>query len=435
MPFSLRMQEMHTVLMAKNLYSHLPETPGVYLMRGVRGEVLYVGKAGNLRRRVASYFARPHDARIERLVRGVRNIDSRRTNTAIEALILESRLIKKHRPPFNVREKDDKSFLYVTITRDALPRVLLARGKDLAGGRAEQYGPFTSASSIREALRIIRRIFPYSVHDPSTLGKFARPCFEYEIGLCPGTCVGAVRPAAYRKNIRALRFLFQGSMKKVFVSLNREMRAASRALNFENAEKIRRQLFALRHIEDIALIRDEEIHDEGSRTEKEEYRIEGYDISNISGTSATGSMAVFLGNEPNKDEYRKFRIKTVAGSDDVRMLGEVLRRRFNRYREKAQWAVKGALSRARGWPLPHLILVDGGKGQVNAAKKVLSECGLAIPVVGIAKGPTRKKNEFIGAMPSWVSERTLIRVRDEAHRFAVAYHRALRSRSSFARRA
>lgn len=408
---------------SKKFYARLPETPGVYLMKDAHGKILYVGKAANLKHRISSYFLRPRDFRIEKLVGEIARIDHKKTDTVIEALILEASLIKKIQPPFNVREKDDKSFLYVVITDEEFPRVLLARGKELApfsAGRARHkgknsFGPFTSAKSIREALRIIRRILPYSVHTLETLGKFKRACFDYEVGLCPGTCISAISAREYQKTIKNITLVFQGKMKNVLANLKKEMRIASKELKFEKAEKLKRQLFALQHIQDVALITESE-HDAIRHMPLAIRRIEGYDISNISGTSATGSMVVFTRGKPDKNEYRKFRIRGGEKPDDVRMLKEVLRRRLNR------------IPSAGGWPLPDLILVDGGRGQVNAVKGVLIARGVKIPIVGIAKGSERKRNDVIGLIPSWTDKRTLIRVRDEAHRFAIAYHRKLRSK-------
>lgn len=390
----------------------LPDSPGVYFMKGAQGRLLYVGKAGSLKRRVSSYFLRPHDSRIQKMVSEIRAIDYEETDTALEALILESRLIKKFQPPFNVKEKSDKSFLYVEITKDKFPRVILVRGKDLA--RGTYFGPFTSASSIREALRIIRKIFPWSIHPAEKIGTYKRPCFDYEVGLCPGTCIGAVNRAEYLKNIRNIKLFFDGKKRQIVVSLKKEMKAASAALEFERAEKLQRRIFALQHIRDVALIGDSQIsvpEEEG----KPKVRIEGYDISNISGTSAVGSMVVFENGAPNKSEYRKFKIRTFDASNDVGMMREVLRRRFQ-----------------NSWPLPQAILIDGGAPQVNVAHKVLAEFSLQIPIIGIAKGPERKKNEFIGAIPVGITPITLIRVRDEAHRFAISYHKKLRSVKSLA---
>jgi len=393
-------------------------------MKNAAGEIIYVGKAGNLRRRVASYFERPYDYRIQKMVSEIRKIDYQKTDTALEALILEAELIKKYQPPYNVLEKDDKSFLYVEITREKFPRVLLVRGKSLASGK--RFGPFVYGGSIREALRILRKIFPYSTHTVSQISnlsakggsasggksqKLGKPCFDYQIGLCPGICVGAISVEDYRKNIRNLTLIFEGKKKRILKNLEKDMKAASKKLEFEKAAELRGKVFALTHIQDIALIKEQELVTSNKELVT---RIEGYDISNISGTSAVGSMVVFKGDKPDKSEYRKFKIRTIHQPDDVGMLKEVLRRRFSRF------------PKSGGWPLPDLILIDGGLGQVNAARQVLGKAGLKILVIGIAKGPTRKKNEFVGAIPKGFSAATLIKVRDEAHRFAISYHRKLR---------
>lgn len=390
------------------LYKNLPESPGVYLMKGTRGKILYIGKAGNLRRRVSSYFSRAHDSKTERLLAEIKKIDYLKTDTTIEALILESQLIKKYEPLYNAKEKDDKSFLHVLITKEDFPRVLLVRGKSLPIVALAKMGPFTSATSIREALRIIRKIFPYNIHLASTIGKYKRSCFDYELGLCPGTCIGAINRTEYLKNIRNVKLFLSGKKKLLITKLEKEMKGASKKLEFEKAEKLKRQIFSLKHIRDVALIADEklETNDRGQATR----RIEGYDVSNISGTSAVGSMVVFQNSKPNKDEYRKFKISTLISSDDVGMIKEVLRRRFN-----------------NPWPYPAIILIDGGRAQVNAARAVLEEFGLKLPIVGIAKGAGRKKNEFVGYRSTPHEEKILIKVRDEAHRFALSYHRKIRN--------
>ncbi|OGY58559.1 MAG: hypothetical protein A3C03_01065 [Candidatus Colwellbacteria bacterium RIFCSPHIGHO2_02_FULL_45_17] len=388
---------------------NLPDSPGVYLFKGARGKILYIGKAGNLKRRVSSYFQKSGDNKIEKLILEAKRIDYIKTDTTIEALILEAELIKRYEPPFNAKEKDDKSFLYVDITKNKFPQVMLSRGRSLpTTNLSKRYGPFTSASQIREALRIIRRIFPYSVHEEEKVGVMKKPCFDHQLGLCPGTCVGLADRGEYIKDIANIKLLFEGKKTRILSSLEKDMKLASKELNFERAEKLKRQIFALKHIHDVALIGDD--RKSFADTSHGVKRIEGYDISNISGDSAVGSMVVSSGGVPDKDEYRKFRIKTVRGSNDVAMLTEVLYRRFN-----------------NKWRLPDLILVDGGSGQVNAILKVLRGRSLRIPVVGLAKGPTRKKNDVIGEVPSWTSLRELITVRDEAHRFAISYHKKLRS--------
>jgi len=417
-------------------YKSLPETPGVYIMKDAGGRVLYVGKAGNLRRRVSSYFERPHDIRIQTLVTKIKRIDHENTDTALEALILEAELIKKLRPPFNVREKDDKSFLYVEITKEKFPRVLLVRGKDAERGL--RFGPFTSASSVREAMRILRRIFPWSTHAPEVIGKLKRPCFDYEVGMCPGTCIGAITREEYAHTIDHLKLFLEGKKKAVLRLFEKDMASASKKLDFEKAERLRRRIFALRHIQDTAFISENEVLlpaavGPGSASSKGGgplYRIEGYDISNISGTAAVGSMVVFENGVPNKDEYRKFKIKSIFEPNDVGMLTEVLERRFAHRSDGSGRNAGGREGLVHaGWRLPDLILIDGGLAQANAAKKVLLRAGLRIPMLGIAKGAERKRNDIIGGIPKGVRKDTLIRVRDEAHRFAIGYHKKLRGQN------
>jgi len=389
------------------LYKNLPDTPGVYLMRGEKNKLLYVGKAANLYRRVSSYFLRPHEMRLEKLVAEIQKVEYRETVSALEALVLESQLIKKYQPPYNIKEKDNKSFLFVEITKEKFPRVMLVRGKEEQKG--ERFGPFVSAASIREALRLLRRIFPWHTHTPETWGKSKRLCLDAQIGLCPGICAGEINRSEYLKTIKHLKLVLGGKTSILKKSLTKEMKLAAKQEKFELAGKLRKRLFALEHLQDSALIREEK---EGGTPG---FRIEGYDISNISGTSAVGSMVVFVGGESIKAEYKKFKIKTVQGANDFAMLQEVLRRRLNHPE----------------WTRPDLILVDGGLAQVSAAREVFREKKINIPLLGLAKGPERKRNDVIGDLPVETNLETLIRVRDEAHRFAVAYHRQVRGRETF----
>src|SRR3989344_5192097 len=245
------------------LVENIPDNPGVYLFKGAKGKLLYVGKAGNLRRRVSSYFSKSHSNKTEKLVGEIKHIDYVKTPTAIEALILEAELIKKFEPPYNFKEKDDKSFLYIEITSEIYPKVLLVRGKEEPGG--ERFGPFTSASDVRSALRILRKIFPYSTHEADKVGLYKRPCFNVQIGLCPGICVGAIDKRQYRKNIRNLRLFLQGKRDRLVRGLKKDMQEASKSLYFEEAGKLKRQLFALGHIQDVALISRNDIDMEPGR--------------------------------------------------------------------------------------------------------------------------------------------------------------------------
>lgn len=388
-------------------YKNLPSNPGVYLMKNNKEEIIYIGKAANLKERVKSYFIGKRNRKTKKLVKEIKEIDFKKTDSVIEALILEAKLIKKHKPFFNVKEKDNRSFLYVAITNEKFPRVILVRGRNKDKIKGDLFGPFTSSSSIREALRIIRKIFPYNLHKKNKIGKFKRPCMDYQIGLCPGTCVGKIEKEGYMENIKNIKKLLKGKKKTLLEELKGKMKKYAKEKKYRKASNLKKQINALQHIQDIALIKEDGIKE---NNESEGKRIEGYDISNISGKLAAGAMVVFNGNRSVKSEYRKFKIRTVKKANDIAMIKEVLERRFN-----------------NSWPLPDLILIDGGKPQVNVVKEVLEEEGLSIPVVGIAKGKERKKNEIIGNKDG-VKKKTLIKVRDEAHRFALKYHKKLREK-------
>jgi len=411
----------------KEKIKEFPKTPGVYLMKNATGDIIYVGKATSLRNRVASYFARPHERRLENLVQEIDDIKYQTTPTVIEALVLEANLIKKYSPKYNVKEKDDKSFLYVATSREKFPKIFLIRGleiKRLTPGNKKQiarfFGPYTSAASLRAALDILRKIFPY--RDCQTFPK--RPCLQYHLKRCGAPCAGLVSGSDYRKNIKNLILFFEGKKERVLKNLKHEMAGASRKENFELAGKLRNKIFSLEHIQDVAVIKNEVSRDPGDRTGINIFgRIEGYDISNISGTSATGSMVVFTDGKPNKNEYRKFGIETLNAPNDIGMMKEVMTRRLKHTNE---------------WPLPNLILVDGGWGQINAVQEILAEHKTKIPILGIAKGFDRKQdrllygeeNPELGRLAGQYKD-ILLRVRDEAHRFAIGYHKLLRQKKLF----
>ncbi len=384
-------------------YKNLPESPGVYLMKNKDGLTIYVGKAGNLKRRVSSYFVRPHDARIAKMVSEIKSIDVVQADNVLEALILEARLIKEKNPFYNVKDKDDKSFLYIEITTETFPRVLLVRGKNQAQG--ERFGPFTSSGSAREAIKILRRIFPWSIHKASQIGTYSKPCFDFEIGLCPGVCVGGITHRDYMQNIKRLKMFLNGKKKKLLSSLQKEMKGAAQKLDFEKANLIKKRISALTHIQDASLLNEPEEVALGDE------RIEGYDISNISGDYAVGAMVVFIGGVPDKNEYRKFKIQLFKSPNDAGMMREIISRRLK-----------------NNWPHPAIILVDGGDAQVSAAKEALLEKGIKIPVVGMIKGENRKRADLIGDLfcVTHKNKKVLERVRDEAHRFAIRYHRVVR---------
>jgi len=386
----------------EEIKKNIPQTPGVYIFKNRKGKKIYIGKAGNLNRRVKSYFSNP-EAKVKKMVSEACSVDFIKTDTVLEALILEANLIKKHRPFYNVKEKDDRSFLYVVFSDDYFPRPFFLRGKEIGKFKNKEFfGPFTSSKMLIEAMRVIRKIFPYSTHGPNK--KFSRPCLDYQIGLCPGVCINKISRKDYLKNIKSKKDFLKGKKKKIINDLEREMKERAKKMEFEKAERIRRKLNFLYRIRDIALVD----FDSYLKKEKKE-RWEGYDISNISGVFAVGSMAVFINQEPEKKEYKRFKIRTIKKANDTAMLKEVIERRFK-----------------NNWTFPDLILIDGGKGQKNIVEKTLNDLGITIPVISIAKGKERKKNEFFGKVPENADKKKLIYLRDEAHRFAINYHRKLR---------
>ncbi|HTK04492.1 MAG TPA: excinuclease ABC subunit UvrC [Candidatus Eisenbacteria bacterium] len=405
----------------------LPPSPGVYLMKGEGGKLLYIGKATSLRTRVGSYFVRPADARIAKMVTEIRAIEYLGTPTAVEALMLEAKLIKKHQPPYNVMEKDDKSFVHLAFTREPFPQPVLIRGYELARTPKRRfmkvYGPFGSAASVRAALDTLRRSFPWTTCKPGR----PRPCFYRHLRLCPGVCTGDITSKDYKKIIRSLFRFFEGGRATVAREMRDDMKRAAKAERFEEAAALRNRLYALDHVRDIAVIKRD---DAGLEEFIDIFgRIEGYDISNISGQNAVGSMVVFEDGEPRKSEYRIFGIKDVEGPNDVAMMTEVLRRRFARSQGTPE----------HQWKMPDLVLVDGGVGQLNAAKKVFAEFGLQIPLIGIAKGFDRKQDELVYDKGDYELSRLvqafkplLQRLRDEAHRFAISWHRRKRAKDFLA---
>ena len=415
----------------------LPDHPGVYFYYDADDKLMYIGKATSLKKRVGSYFVKAHDRRIADLVSKIIRIDYIETPTVIEALVLEANQIKAHKPFYNILERDDKSFLYLVITKDDFPKPVLMRGLDLKRVGEKKfkavYGPYTSSRSLKIALDLVRKSIPWSTCEPGS-----KACFYRQLHQCPGVCTGEISKREYAKIIRNLMLFFSGKKMQVLRALKKEMKQAARQLAFEKAAMIKQRLFALEHILDIALISSDEkrlpvtFQTVGTSPGDSPAfinilgRVEGYDISNISGTSAVGSMVVFEQGKPAKSEYRKFKIKTVVGANDFAMMEEVLRRRLAR-----------AIKQPKSWPLPDLMVIDGGKGQVGRVQNVLDGLGLTVPIVGIAKGFDRKQDVLVLDLSDTELKRAasankeiLQRVRDESHRFAVAYHRKLRGKRS-----
>lgn len=407
----------------QNILMELPTTPGIYLFYNSKKELVYVGKATSLKSRVKSYFMKPKTPRpIEQMMHEVANITYIQTDSVLEAVILEAVYIKKFQPIYNVEGKDDKSWNYIMITDEPYPQVYTMREHEYVRLGADEIkkdflhisGPYPGLNG-KVTMKLLRRLFYISTCKPLV----GRPCLYRQMHQCLGVCTGEISSRDYRRKvIRPLITFLSGGKKKLITSLETQMVRAARAEQFEEAARLRNQLRALTRIQDIALINKDFFVDlEPKIVDKVKIRIEGYDISNLGKTGKVGSMVVFDIDGPIKHSYRKFKIKTIEGQSDVDCLEEVLLRRF----------------RHAEWEYPTAILIDGGLPQVNRAVAVLSRLSIDIPVVGIAKGPERKRNDFMfgsrdAGFVRWVNEHQelLIRVRDEAHRFAITYQRTLR---------
>lgn len=396
----------------------IPDLPGVYFFirkEEEKEEVIYIGKATSLHDRVRSYFTSGLEAgrgsRITQMVALANMVRFEPTDSVLEALLLESNLIKAYQPQYNAKEKDQKSYYYVVVTKEAFPRVLLLRGRNLPDDALDKkkefiyiFGPYPYPTELRTALKIIRKIFPF--RDTCTPGT-GRPCFNRQIGLCPGVCTGEVDKYEYQREIKRLSLFFSGKKKNLLSRITSDMKKAAKELRFEEAARLKRERFALEHIEDVALIKDRKKVVGGN------LRIEAYDIAHISGTNTVGSMVVVVGGEAQKNEYKKFKIKLQEKNDDVGNLREMLERRFSHLE----------------WLLPDLLVIDGGRGQVNVAKKVLEVNKLKIPVVGVVKDERHRPKKIIGDTAlSRNYEQAILLANSEAHRFAINYHRKLRGK-------
>ena len=536
----------------------LPTSPGVYLMKGSKGQVLYVGKAISLRHRVRSYFQKGSslDFKTQKMISQVVDLDYLATDSEVEALILENTLIKEYRPRYNILFKDDKQYPYIKVTlQEPFPRIYLERKAPRDGSR--YFGPYTNATAVRSTLDLLKKIFPLrSCRQELQPGQVkGRPCLNFQIGRCLAPCQGTLAEEDYQHLVQEVILFLEGKQEALRTELQQKMERAALALDFEKAALWRDRLRTLEHVlqnqkvvtadrqdrDILALARGVEEQDtslvqvfflrEGKLVGKEQFflkntaersegdimhsfiqqfysstshlprqvllsvepedrellenwlqtlkgkkvllhrpkrgvkrelvemalknaqlylrqqeasasrredlalqgleelarlldlplpphRIEGYDISNLQGENQVASRVVFTAGRPDKDQYRRYKIKTVQGADDYASMREVLKRRFQRNSEAASY--------------PDLLLVDGGKGQLGAAKEALDAAGVALPFVSLAKaeeiiyrGDGKEALKLAASSPA---RRLLQQVRDESHRFALSYHRLLRSR-------
>lgn len=416
---------------------NLPKSPGSYQFFDEKNVIIYVGKAANLNSRVLSYWQKStnHSPAKHAMMKMIKKVEWIETDSEIEALLLESNLIKKHQPQFNVLMRDDKRFLYIYIsTDDEIPGVHTSRNLGKSG---KYFGPFVSAQAVKETLKAIRKIWPYC-----TERKIQKsPCFYYQVNKCLGVCSGLISREEYMKKIiKPIVLFFEGKKDRIIKNLEKEQKILEKKGKIEEARKIKFYLKnmknVLEHTNILGLV-DKYATDvielaKVLNLAKTPNRIEGYDISNIFGEEAVGSMVVFEEGEANKKEYKKFRIKVSEKDGDIGMLKEVLERRVAR-----------SMLKENAWPLPDLIIIDGGKAQLNLVLKILKKNKLDIPAISISKGSglrsagARDKLFFPGEKNplelslSSPAMHLIKRVRDESHRFAIKYHRELRRKKMF----
>lgn len=449
-----------TIQELKQFITKTPDSPGVYRFQNARKKDVYIGKASSIKKRLASY-TKTTDSRIQKMIATADHLTHIETHSDIEALILESQLIKQQRPTFNIMLRDDKQYFFVGFTNGEFPRIFLTHQPESAGesdfgpssgggpaqrgdrrdwslgsggkdrSPADYIGPFTDGAALKATLKYLRNIFPYC----TCTQKHHNFCLNYHIGKCTGyCCLKGNQPAEehrrYMRNIKALRDILTGRKSSLLKELKKEMAIAGKKHDFRTAISLQKKMERLEQVfYNAQVIKNSEILKEYRsglpallKINKPIIRIEGYDVSNIQGAHATGSMVTFVNSIPDKNFYRKFNIRTVRGANDTAMLREILERRLNHPE----------------WPFPDLILIDGGKGQVNSALATLKEMNIKIPVIGISKNekhighqliiPNRKQPLPLTKLGT-TDKNLLLTVDTEAHRFAISHYRKLHRES------
>ena len=466
----------------------LPAQPGVYIMHDKRDEIIYVGKAISLKNRVRQYFqsSRNKTSKIEQMVSRIARFEYIITDSELEALVLECNLIKEHRPRYNTMLKDDKTYPYIKVTvYEDFPRVLFSR--DMKKDKSKYFGPYTSAGAVKDTIDLIHKLYKIRTCNrnlPKDIGK-DRPCLNYHIKQCSAPCQGYINKEEYGRAIsQALDFL-GGKYDPVISMLEEKMQTASDEMDFEKAIEYRDLLTSVRAVaqkqkitsssmEDrdiIAMAKDDKdavvlvelaernaalvLSQDKEKIKREElrtigamnevcgwlgitgvHRIEAFDISNISGFESVGSMIVYEDGKPKRNDYRKFKIKWVKGANDYASMREVLTRRFSHGLDEAASLKEKGVDEEFGsfTKFPDLLMMDGGRGQVNIALEVLDELKLSIPVCGMVKDDNhRTRGLYYNNVEIPIDKRSegfklITRVQDEAHRFAIEYHRSLRSK-------
>lgn len=422
--------------------SQFPESPGIYKFFDITGTLLYIGKAKNLKKRVYSYFHKKDlDVKTKLLVSQIHSIEIHITRSEFESLILESRFIHTYKPKYNVIWKDDKHYIYIKVTREEFPRILYARKDD--DTKSFLYGPFPSTSIVKDMLSYLRRIFPYC----TARRDAKRSCFYTHLGLC-NPCPTDIQKMApdkrkeaqrgYRMNTNQIKEILEGHIGRVKSYLLKEMKNYSEQLDFERAAQVRDRLKSLTYLTqnfhpyekylDLPTFSKDQWRKEETEllallapffpTLKKLDRLECFDISNISGKFATGSMVTFVNGTADKRYYRHFRVRTIHTPNDFAMLSEIVGRRLKH----------------KEWGMPQLFIFDGGKPQLIALSKVFKQLGLSTPYIGIAKVeeelviPLKNSFDKIRLTRDSAALHLVLRLRDEAHRFAKKYHTKLQIR-------
>ncbi len=369
----------------KDKVKKAPKSPGVYFWLGKDKEILYIGRATSLKNRLSQYLQKNIESRISEMINLSIDVRYEEVDSLLEAIILEAFYIKKYWPKYNIKDRDDRSFIYLLIPKTTFSKPVIIRGRDLVkfpNKNVDIFGPFQSYQLLQNALKIVRRIFPYST---CRAGQ-GKACFDYQIGLCPGTCLNLISATEYKKNIDNIRLLFKGEKKNLLKKLMKD-----------NPEKIK----ALKHLQDVSLL-----NIESNLSQEKLNRIEAYDISHHSGKESYGSMVVFENGEPNKTQYRLFKIKSAKEADDEGALKEVLERRFKHGE----------------WPMANLILIDGGLPQISYLNKYFQGSKYP-PFIGISKLAGDKLVFSKNTKKEWRNlaeniKDVLLKSREEAHRFA-----------------
>ncbi len=417
-------------------FSKIPDTPGIYLFRKGK-EILYVGKATSLRDRIKSYFSKDlsevRSPLVAKVVSDAASVTWEETDSVLDALILEAKRIKEHKPKGNTDEKDDKSFAYLAVTKERFPRFLVLRERELSLKAPRStlralFGPFPSGAMLKAGLKIIQRIFPFfdtlfSLDNRMTPANEKTLRFNQAIGLYPKE----LDEKEYKKTVRNITLLFEAKKSTLLRTLEREMKKAARDERFEEADVLKRQLFALKHIQDVTLIKED------LRTPRTaDFRVEAYDTAHLRGSAPRGVMAVVIDGEAVPSEYRTFTIRS------WNKVGHPMSDLFNRHRMSGNQGDDYAAlqeiierrARHREWPYPQLVVIDGGRGHLNIAKKVLAKAGMGADVVSVVKDERHRPREILGPVLSrTIHEREILQANAEAHRFAIGRHRrALRKR-------